>query len=93
MSRLWMIAYDIVDHRTRRQVEKTLLDHATRVQESVFEGRLTHAESRALRRDLAEIIDHQRDSVRFYPLCAWCQEGHTWQGQGRRQDDPPYYLF
>lgn len=88
-----MIAYDIVDDRTRRRVEKTLLDCAARVQESVFEGFFTHAGLRALRRDLAERIDPRRDAIRFYPLCGWCRENLSWQGDGRRSEDPHYWIF
>jgi CRISPR-associated protein Cas2 len=93
MSRLWVIAYDIVDNRTRRRVEKALLNCSARIQESVFEGIFTHSGVRALRRELAGLIDVTVDSIRFYPLCNWCQETLSWQGQGRRHNDPHYYLY
>lgn len=92
MSRLWMIAYDIADHRARRRVEKSLLDHAARVQESVFEGRFTHADLLALKRGLVAELDAATDSLRCYPLCAWCQEALADQGKGRGRDDAEYWV-
>ena len=92
MSRLWMIAYDIADHRARRRVERSLLDHAARVQERVFEGRFTHAGLLALKRRLVAELDLATDSLRCYPLCAWCQEELAGQGEGGRRDDADYWV-
>ena len=68
MSRLWVVAYDIADHRRRRQVAATLATCCTRVQESVFEGWLTPPRMRHLLDELTRLIQPQHDSVRFYPL-------------------------
>lgn len=82
-----MIAYDIADHRARRRVEQVLLDQAARVQESVFEGRFTHAGLLALKRRLVAELDATTDSLRCYPLCAWCEEDLAGQGGGRGDAD------
>lgn len=93
MKRLWMIAYDIADHRARRRVERELLDVAARVQESVFEGHFSPAELHALKRRLAEHLDTGSDSLRCYPLCAWCQEDLGIQGRGVRTETADYWVF
>ncbi len=85
---LWMIAYDITDDRIRRRVERRLLDHGERVQWSVFECALDGSTLARLRTDLARLIDHERDSIRYYPVCRWCETRLDWIGQGRRLDDP-----
>ncbi len=93
MNRLWMIAYDIANDRRRRRVDRVLKNHAERVQESVFEGFISHADLRRLKRELAAEIDTVADSVRFYPLCLWCEASVHSQGRGRRAEDNDYYIF
>lgn len=89
---LWMIAYDISDDRTRRRVERRLLDHGERVQWSVFECALDAPTLARLRADLADLIDPGRDSVRYYPVCHWCETRLDWIGQGRRPEDPDLWI-
>ena len=88
MQRLWLIAYDIVDDKTRLRVERALLKLGERVQWSVFEAFLSAHEQRRLQADLASLIVSEADSVRFYPLCRWCQARVNWQGDGRRNVGP-----
>jgi CRISPR-associated protein Cas2 len=92
MSRFWMVCYDISDDRTRRDVETRLLGLGERVQESVFECRLGIDVLRAHFRQLAARLDPATDSLRAYPLCAWCEDRTEWRGEGRRTDDPDLYL-
>jgi CRISPR-associated protein Cas2 len=89
---LWMICYDISDDKTRRVVERLLLAEGERVQWSVFECFLTPTRHMALRARIRELIDPDDDSVRYYPLCAWCEERLAWQGQGRRTEDPDLWV-
>lgn len=93
MHRHWMICYDIADHRARRRVERRLLDHAERMQESVFEGHIRYPDLTPLLDELAQHINPTTDSLRAYPLCAWCESRITWQGQGRRADDPDLWII
>jgi len=89
---LWMIAYDIADHRARRRVERRLLEHGERVQKSVFECALDPARLTRLRKELAAHIDPRSDSIRYYPLCRWCEARLEWIGDGRRPDDPDLWI-
>lgn len=64
---LHVVAYDIADSRRRRKVAALLEDRAARVQESVFEIRLTTAGARALMRELTDLATPE-DSVRIYAV-------------------------
>jgi CRISPR-associated protein Cas2 len=87
-----MISYDIEDNRVRRRVHDLLKDHGARVQFSVFECWLDSRQVAGLRiRVQREIQD--RDSVRWYPLCAWCKRSIDWHGQGSRAEDADFHLL
>ncbi len=92
MSRLWMICYDISDDDARGRVEDILLVYGERVQRSVFECYLRSGEFAELRHRLAAEIDPATDSLRYYPLCSWCETRVKWQGEGRAPEDPDLYL-
>lgn len=51
-----------------RKVAKTCVDYGQRVQNSVFECRLDAARCAVLKHTLAEMIDQETDSLRFYNL-------------------------
>ena len=73
-----LISYDVstVDNAGRRRlrgVAKACLNHGTRVQNSVFECEVDPAQWVALRNELVEVMDPERDSLRFYHL------GANWQ--------------
>lgn len=89
----WIIAYDIADNRRRYRVEKRLRDDASRSQKSVFEGLITPARLRRLVRDLTGLIHPEVDSLRFYPLCLWCQDHVSTLGQGHWPEEADYYVF
>lgn len=88
-----MIAYDITDDRRRSKIDRVLKNYAIRVQESVFEGWLSHAEIRLLQRELEEEMDAGHDHIRLYPLCHCCEPEIQSQGKGRRAEDKLYYVF
>lgn len=92
MNRLWMVCYDISDDRARRAVAESLLGVGERIQESVFECTMGMDGLRALLDRLAELIDPGSDSLRAYPLCAWCEGRVAWLGLGRRSDDPDLWI-
>ena len=87
-----MVAYDISDDTIRRQVRKTLSNHGIRVQYSVFECFLNHQGKNSLQIQLADLIE-KGDSIRWYPICAWCQEKIIRQGQGLETQNPEFYLL
>ena len=70
---LLLITYDVntetpEGRRRLRRVAKACVDCGQRVQNSVFECVVDAAQSRALRYRLEQIIDPERDSLRFYNL-------------------------
>lgn len=64
---LRVIVYDIADNRRRRKVAGALEEMAARVQESVFEARLSAAQLGRLRRRMTALTTMD-DSVRFYTI-------------------------
>jgi CRISPR-associated protein Cas2 len=70
-----VISYDIKDDKRRLKIHKALKDYGAWVQYSVFECDLKKAELLKLRHRLKKLLgeDHA-DSIRFYGLCAECQQ-------------------
>jgi CRISPR-associated protein Cas2 len=93
MNRLWVISYDISEDRQRLAVERELLKVGDRVQYSVFECYLHRSQVPLLAERLAALIAPGTDSLRFYPLCTWCQERISWHGRGLVPDDPACYII
>jgi len=87
-----MITYDIEDDRSRRRVHNILKNHGKRVQYSVFECWLNDDVMAILRMDVSQELE-TGDTVRWYPLCAWCHKEITWQGTGTPADDPAFHLL
>ncbi len=70
---LVLITYDVntetADGRNRlRKVAKQCVNYGQRVQNSVFECNLDAAKMRQVKAILSELIDKDRDSLRFYYL-------------------------
>lgn len=70
---LVLITYDVntetKDGRTRlRKVAKQCVNYGVRVQNSVFECIMDAAKCREVKHILSEIIDKEKDSLRFYYL-------------------------
>lgn len=70
---LVVISYDVntedaAGRRRLRQVAKQCVNYGQRVQNSVFECLLDAAQSRRLQATLCELIDPEKDSLRFYYL-------------------------
>ncbi len=73
-----LVSYDVstadAAGKTRlRKVAKTLEDYAQRVQNSVFEVNVDYATFLTVKEKLVEIIDPEKDSLRFYYL------GNDWK--------------
>lgn len=73
-----LVSYDVstadAAGKTRlRKVAKTLEDYAQRVQNSVFEVKVDYATFLTVKEKLIEIIDPEKDSLRFYYL------GNDWK--------------
>lgn len=73
-----LISYDVstIDKngKTRlRKVAKACQNHAQRVQNSIFEANLDYGTFLKLKDSLLELIDKEKDSLRFYYL------GNNWE--------------
>lgn len=66
---LMVICYDIAGAKARAKVAALLEDRAVRVQESVFEARLTRAAAERLFGEVATWLD-DADSLRMYGISA-----------------------
>ena len=64
---LYVIGYDIADNKRRRHVAGTLEETAARVQESLFEQRMTPREADRLFAVLLALCSAE-DSLRLYPV-------------------------
>lgn len=87
-----MVAYDVGDNRRRLRLERALQAFGRRVQYSVFECYLTLPEARFHLERLAADLDAETDSLRAYPLCAWCEAAVTWSGDGCRSEDKRVFI-
>ncbi|MHB8474067.1 MAG: CRISPR-associated endonuclease Cas2 [Gammaproteobacteria bacterium] len=87
-----MISYDIADPRRLRRVAEILEGHGERVLWSVFECTLDNAALDTLRARIGAEIDAVEDSVRWYPVCAWCGDRIEWQGTSAAVADPAYFI-
>ena len=70
---LVLITYDVntedaAGRKRLRRVAKLCVDYGQRVQNSVFECLLDPAQYKLLQARLLEIIDPEKDSLRFYQL-------------------------
>lgn len=70
---LMLVAYDVntedsAGAKRLRKVAKACVDKGQRVQNSVFECWVDAAEYALLKHKLSQIIDPQKDSLRFYNL-------------------------
>lgn len=90
--RAWVVAYDVSDPGRLKRVARLLEGHGRRVQYSVFECWLGRSEHRDLRRGLRAEIDAGRDSIRWYPLCAWCRDRVAWRGSGDPVESTSYII-
>jgi CRISPR-associated protein Cas2 len=63
-----LIAYDITNPGRLRLVARLLEGYLSRIQKSVFEGKLTSSQLFSLKQELDDIIDDEKDSVIIIPL-------------------------
>jgi CRISPR-associated protein Cas2 len=68
---LYLIVYDISDDHCRSRVSKYLGGIGQRMQESVFECRISVDEIEKVINDLAKIKDKE-GNIRVYPICKEC---------------------
>lgn len=90
-----LVSYDVSTKtpegaRRLRKTAATCLDYGIRVQNSVFECKVTPAQWEVLKDKLLSICDAEADSLRFYFLGAnWKRRvEHHGSGAGHDFDDP-----
>jgi CRISPR-associated protein Cas2 len=71
-TRFYVVAYDLSSDKRRNKVHKILSGFGEWTQYSVFELFVTDKEMVLLQSKLEKVLDAEKDSVRFYPLCASC---------------------
>jgi len=85
-----LITYDVNTETSEgkkrlRLVAKQCINYGQRVQHSVFECLVDPVQFAELRQKLEAIIDHERDSLRYYNL------GNNWQGRVLHVGAKPTY--
>lgn len=66
--RRYLVSYDIRCPKRLRKVHTLCSKSAVRIQYSVFEAHLSHAELRHLKEQIRQLIDEAEDDVRIYGL-------------------------
>jgi CRISPR-associated protein Cas2 len=86
-------AYDVVDDRRRRRLQRALAAWLLPVQKSVFEGHLLPPALVPLRRAIGRHIDPATDSVRVFPICEACRRAARLHGTAAPLPEPTAPLF
>jgi len=68
-----VVAYDIVNDRTRVKFAKSMSRYLERVQKSVFEGEVDDRIYEEVKKEIWKIINPDEDNVRIYHQCARCK--------------------
>lgn len=69
-----VVSYDISEDKRRTKIHKMLKSYGQWMQYSLFECDLTKTDYAKMRSRLAKMIKpEEKDSIRFYFLCACCQ--------------------
>lgn len=75
---MYVISYDISVDKLRKKISDTLSNYGKRVQYSVFECDITIKQFEELYEKLTLLVaKDEGGSVRFYNICARCQEKIT----------------
>ncbi len=88
---LMVFAYDIVRSSVRARVANLLEDHAVRVQDSVFEARLTRAAADRLFDRLARLVE-PGDMLRMYGIGASGRERSRSAGGAPLPEEGDYWI-
>jgi CRISPR-associated protein Cas2 len=87
-----VITYDIGEDKRRTKIHKMLKSYGQWMQFSVFECTdLTEAQYAKLRSRLSKMIKPETDSIRFYFLCACCEQKVERIGGEAVRDDTVFF--
>ncbi|RMG96968.1 MAG: CRISPR-associated endonuclease Cas2 [Chloroflexi bacterium] len=84
-----VVVYDISSDKRRTKLHNILLNYGTPVQYSVFECLLNEREEKQMRQAVKKVIRPRKDHVRFYTLCANCQNKVETTGHREILGPPP----
>jgi CRISPR-associated protein Cas2 len=70
----FLISFDITSNKRRRIVARYLLNYGKRIQKSVFECHVTEKIMETMVGELAKLIEHREDKIRFWQICKDCIE-------------------
>lgn len=71
-THFYIVAYDMPSDKRRNKVHKILSGFGQWTQYSLFELFVTDKELVLLQNKLEKVLNAEKNSVRFYPLCATC---------------------
>jgi CRISPR-associated protein Cas2 len=71
-NHFYIVAYDLSSDKRRNKVHKILSGFGQWTQYSLFELFVNDKELVLLQNKLEKVLNAEKDSVRFYPLCAAC---------------------
>lgn len=91
-SHLFVFSYDVVRDGDRTRIAALLDDHLSRVQKSVFEGRLSTAESRRLAKKAAALLGPD-DSLRVYCITESARQLSQVFGAGALAEASDFWLL
>ncbi|PIS29589.1 MAG: CRISPR-associated endonuclease Cas2 [Candidatus Marinimicrobia bacterium CG08_land_8_20_14_0_20_45_22] len=87
-----LIVYDITDDDSRTKISKYLESVGQRVQESVFECKISTSEIDTVTSNIANLIKLP-GSVRIYPLCQECFSKVLHIGHNEKIGENGYVVF
>lgn len=86
-----VISYDISEDKRRTKIHSILSSYGQWMQYSLFECVLSKTEYAKLRSRLNKIINNDTDSIRFYFLCACCENKVERIGGEAVRDDTIFF--
>jgi CRISPR-associated protein Cas2 len=87
-----VVTYDVSEDKRRTKIHKVLKSYGQWMQFSVFECSLSETEYARLRARLSKLIKPEQDSIRFYFLCACCQNKVERIGGEEVRDDSIFFV-
>lgn len=71
-KKLWIIAYDISNDKTRLKIATLLETYGVRCNYSLFECLITEAQKTKIQNKISKLVKAPTDSILFYYLCNSC---------------------
>jgi CRISPR-associated protein Cas2 len=91
ITALYVVAYDIPSDKRRTKVHKLLSGFGQWTQYSLFELFLDDKQLVLLQSRLEKLLNPEKDSIRFYPLCEHCRKSVETVGSPP-PDEPQLYI-